>query len=244
MRIPRVYIDLPLSENTHHSLPEDTFHYLCKVLRLKSEHPLIIFNGKGGQYNATLKQVEKRSAAVDVHDFIELYNESPIKVTLGQTLSRGERMDYAVQKAVEAGVYSIHPLFSERCEVKLNDSRIEKRVQHWQQIAISAAEQSGRGIVPKVHTPVSLEAWTSNCKEMLKLTLHHHTKKELTKLPQPSDNTVAALIGPEGGLTEKEVKISEKQGFISVSLGPRVLRTETAPIVILTTLNVMWGDIS
>jgi len=244
MRIPRVYIDLPLSENTRFSLPEATFHYLCKVLRLKSEHPLIVFNGKGGQYNATLKQVEKRTAEVDTHGFIELHNESPIKVTIGQTLSRGERMDYAIQKAVEAGVYSIQPLFSERCEVKLNDSRIEKRVQHWQQIAISAAEQSGRGIVPKVHSPMPLEEWTSNCNEMLKLTLHHRTKKELTKLSKPSDNTVAVLIGPEGGLTENEVKFSEKQGFTSISLGPRVLRTETAPIVILTTLNVMWGDIS
>ncbi len=244
MRIPRVFINLPLSENSSHSLPDSTFNHLCKVLRLKSEHPLIVFNGEGGQYNATLKNVEKRSAEILVGNFIELNNESPIKVTIGQTLSRGERMDYAIQKSVEAGVYAIQPLFSERCEVKLNDSRIEKRVQHWQQIAISAAEQCGRGVIPKVHNPIALTEWVSNCKETLKLTLHHHTKKELTKLQQPADNLVAILIGPEGGLTEEEVKFSNNHNFNSIALGPRVLRTETAPIVILTALNVIWGDIA
>ncbi|MCZ2722054.1 16S rRNA (uracil(1498)-N(3))-methyltransferase [Marinomonas sp. 15G1-11] len=243
MRIPRVYIDLPLSENTLHSLPEDTFHYLCKVLRLKSEHPLIVFDGTGGQYNAILKKVEKRQAEIIINNFIALDNESPLKVTLGQTLSRGERMDYAIQKAVETGVFAIQPLFSERCEVKLNDSRIEKRVQHWQQVAISAAEQSGRGIIPQIHHPITLKEWVENCKEMLKLTLHHHTEHKLTQLSQPSNNTVAALIGPEGGLTEEEVKFSEDRGFTAISLGPRVLRTETAPIVILSTLNTLWGDI-
>ncbi|MFT2111809.1 16S rRNA (uracil(1498)-N(3))-methyltransferase [Marinomonas sp. 2405UD68-3] len=243
MRIPRVFIDLPLSENSHHPLPESTFNHLCKVLRLKSGHPLIVFNGHGGQYKATLENVEKRTAEISIGSFMELHNESPIKVSLGQSLSRGERMDYAIQKAVEAGVYSIQPLFSDRCEVKLNDSRIEKRVQHWQQIAISAAEQCGRGVVPKVYRPILLEEWVVNCKETLRLTLHHHTKKNLTKLHKPEDCKVAVLIGPEGGLTEKEVEISNKQGFSSLALGPRVLRTETAPVVILTALNVIWGDL-
>lgn len=243
MRIPRIYVDLELTENTTLTLPEATFHYLCKVLRLKEAHPLTLFNGHGGQYHASLTQVTKRTADVLIGTFEELNNESPIQVTIGQTLSRGERMDYAIQKAVEAGVFAIQPLFSERCEVKLHDSRIEKRLQHWQQVAISAAEQCGRGTVPIIHPPQPLVEWTGNCKEMLKLTLHHHTQKPITEMSAPADNTIAVLIGPEGGLTEEEVNHSLNQGFMPIALGPRVLRTETAPVVALTAINLLWGDI-
>jgi 16S rRNA (uracil1498-N3)-methyltransferase len=248
MRIPRIFIDTELTENTTLALPDSAFQHLCKVLRLKSDHPIRVFNGrefngKIGQFNATLCDVEKRSANIFVTDFEALHNESPIQVTLGQTLSRGERMDYAVQKAVEAGVYAIQPLFSERCEVKLQDSRAEKRLLHWQQVAISAAEQCGRGIVPIVYPPVELSDWVVNCNEMLKLTLHHHSAKPIRQFEQPTNNCIALLVGPEGGLTEKEVQLSEKSGFNAITLGPRVLRTETAPIVALSVINTLWGDI-
>jgi 16S rRNA (uracil1498-N3)-methyltransferase len=202
-----------------------------------------VFNGQGGQYKATLKNVEKRSAQILTQEFQTLDNESPIKVTLGQSLSRGERMDYAIQKAVEAGIHSIQPLISERCEVKLNAERLDKKIQHWQQIAISAAEQSGRGHVPTILAPINLLEWIAECKDMLKITLHHHSAKPITELSQPLDKNVSVLIGPEGGLTEDEVAASIKQGFQPVALGPRVLRTETAPVVILTCINLLWGDI-
>ncbi|PYF78887.1 16S rRNA m(3)U-1498 methyltransferase [Marinomonas alcarazii] len=248
MRIPRIFIDTELNENSTLALPDSAFQHLCKVLRLKSGHPLRVFNGqefnsKSRQYNATLSDVEKRSASIQIADFEELENESPIQVTVGQTLSRGERMDYAIQKSVEAGVFAIQPLFSERCEVKLQDSRAEKRLQHWQQVAISAAEQCGRGIVPTVYPPIELTEWITNCNEMLKLTLHHHSAKPIRQFEKPSNNRIALLIGPEGGLSEKEVQLSEKSGFNAISLGPRVLRTETAPIVALSVINALWGDI-
>ncbi|WP_421846922.1 16S rRNA (uracil(1498)-N(3))-methyltransferase [Marinomonas sp.] len=248
MRIPRIFIDTELNENTTLALPDSAFQHLCKVLRLKSDHPIRVFNGrefngKGGQFNATLCDVEKRSANVHVTDFEALDNESPIQVTIGQTLSRGERMDYAIQKSVEAGVFAIQPLFSERCEVKLQDSRAEKRQQHWQQVAISAAEQCGRAIVPIVHPPIELSEWVEKCNEMLKLTLHHHSAKAISQYEKPTNNRVVLLIGPEGGLTEKEVQLSEKSGFNAITLGPRVLRTETAPIVALSVINAIWGDI-
>ncbi|ETX12046.1 16S rRNA methyltransferase [Marinomonas ushuaiensis DSM 15871] len=244
MRIPRVFIDTELNENTVIALPDSTFQHLCKVLRLRSDHPLRVFNGKGGQFHATLCDVEKRSANISITQCEPLNNESPIQVTIGQTLSRGERMDYAIQKAVEAGVYAIQPLFSERCEVKLQNDRVEKRLQHWQQIAISAAEQCGRGIIPIVHPPKELHNWVGECNEMLKFTLHHHSAKPIANFARPSGNQICLLIGPEGGLTENEVQLAEKKGFNAITLGPRVLRTETAPVVALSVINTLWGDIS
>lgn len=243
MRIPRIFIDTDLNENTQINLPDSTFQHVCKVLRLKSGHPVRVFNGKGGQYHATLCDVEKRSANLSISHFEPLHNESPIQVTIGQTLSRGERMDYAIQKSVEAGVYAIQPLFSERCEVKLQADRLEKRLTHWQQVAISAAEQCGRGFVPQVHFPIELEEWLDKCKEMLTLTLHHHSAKPINQFQCPENKQVSLLIGPEGGLTENEVQLSESKGFKAISLGPRVLRTETAPVVALSVINTLWGDI-
>ncbi|WP_417506796.1 16S rRNA (uracil(1498)-N(3))-methyltransferase [Marinomonas gallaica] len=243
MRIPRIFVDLPLAEHNTFDFPDSAFQHCCKVLRLKEDHPVVLFNGQGGQYQAKLVNVQKRSAQVAVDTFEVLNNESPLLVTIGQSISRGERMDYAIQKAVESGVYKIQPLFSERCEVRLNDARLEKRVQHWQQVAISAAEQSGRGIVPEVCFPIDLQDWVSNCNEMLKLTLHHHSARPLNQLTQPDNQKIALLIGPEGGLSEAEVGLAEQQGFSAIALGPRVLRTETAPIVALTALNLLWGDL-
>lgn len=243
MRIPRIYVDLPLAEHSTFDLPDGAFQHCCKVLRLKDDHPIIVFNGLGGQYHAKLANVQKRSAQLTVENFVTLDNESPLKVTIGQSISRGERMDYAVQKAVEAGVYRIQPLFSERCEVRLNDARLEKRVQHWQQVAISAAEQSGRGVVPEVCFPIPLEEWVVNCNDMLKLTLHHHSARPLQDFSEPKNQQIALLIGPEGGLSEDEVRFAQQHQFSAIALGPRVLRTETAPVVALTALNMRWGDI-
>jgi 16S rRNA (uracil1498-N3)-methyltransferase len=243
MRIPRIYVDLPLQENSIFDLPAASFQHVCKVLRLKNDYSLILFNGKGGQFKAKLFNVEKRSAQVATEAFQTLENESPFKVTIGQTISRGERMDYAIQKAVEAGVHSIQPLFSDRCEVKLNSERLDKKLLHWQQIAISATEQSGRGHVPQIMEPINLLDWVADCKDMLKITMHHHSAKPISEMTQPLDKNVSVLIGPEGGLTEEEVESSISQGFPPVALGPRVLSTETAPVVVLTCINLLWGDI-
>lgn len=242
LRIPRIYVDLPLSTQSVQVLPDMAFHHLCKVLRLKDGHPIVLFDGRGGEYEATLIEVEKRTAKADVGAFRPLDNESPLKVTVGQCLSRGERMDYAIQKAVENGVHNIQPLFSERCEVKLNEGRLEKRLQHWQQVAISAAEQSGRGWVPQILSPMDLSTWVEECNEMLKIVLHHHCPRPLRELSKPANGEIALLVGPEGGLTETEVALAQAHDFSPVALGPRVLRTETAPVVALSALHLLWGD--
>ncbi|TDO97593.1 16S rRNA (uracil(1498)-N(3))-methyltransferase [Marinomonas balearica] len=243
MRIPRIYVEIDLAENTTITLPDSAFQHCCKVLRLKEGQSLTLFNGTGGEYDATLADVQKRTANAHLKNYRILENESPLKVTIGQSLSRGERMDYAIQKAVESGVFQIQPLFSERCEVKLQDDRIEKRLKHWQQVSISAAEQCGRGIVPKILSPINLLDWVEKCNDLLKLTLHHHCAQPIQHFEPPKENDIALLIGPEGGLTETEVTKACQFGFQAIALGPRVLRTETAPIVALTTLNLLWGDI-
>ncbi|TBR43876.1 16S rRNA (uracil(1498)-N(3))-methyltransferase [Marinomonas agarivorans] len=242
MRIPRIYVDLPLAENQTFDLPDPAFQHVCKVLRCKENHPVMVFNGTGGEYTATLCQVEKRQAKIHTTAYHALQNESPIKVTLGQVISRGERMDYAIQKAVEAGVHQIQPLFSERCEVKLNKERLHKRQQHWQQIAISAAEQSGRGVISQVLPAMMLSDWLPSRPESLKLTLHPHAAQPISDLSYVSGD-IAVLIGPEGGLTEKEVQDSMQHQFQNIVLGPRVVRTETAPVMALTAINLLWGDI-
>ena len=243
MRIPRIYVDLPLAENTLVDLPEAGFQHVCKVLRLKEDQLLIVFNGEGGEYQATLQNVEKRRAQINIQDFQPKDSESPLKVTLGQVLSRGERMDYAIQKAVEAGVHIIQPLFSERCEVKLNAERMEKRLQHWQQVAISAAEQSGRCLITNIRPPMTLSDWLEECSSQVKITMHPHKAKSLKSLPTPAENNIAVLVGPEGGLSDMEIQSSADKGFQCITLGPRILRTETAPVVILTALNLLWGDL-
>lgn len=243
MRIPRIYVDLPLAEGTLVDLPDTAFQHVCKVLRFKEGKSLIVFNGEGGEFSAILQNVEKRRAQIDVKEFQSTNSESPLQITLGQVLSRGERMDYAIQKAVEAGVQTIQPLFSERCEVKLNAERMDKRVQHWQQVAISAAEQSGRCLITRVLAPITLSDWLETCSSPVKITMHPHKAKSLKSLPTPAENNIAVLVGPEGGLSDMEIQSSIGKGFQCVTLGPRILRTETAPVVILTALNLLWGDL-
>ena len=168
--------------------------------------------------------------------------ESGLTIELGQVMSRGERMDYAVQKATELGVTRIVPLFSERCEVKLSSERQDKRQQHWQQVAISACEQSGRSRVPEIAQPQPLSQWLTQCHSALKLVLHPDAAMPLAQRQAPA--SVALLIGPEGGLGDQEIAQARAAGFDSLQLGPRVLRTETAPVAALAVLQYLWGDLA
>ena len=176
---------------------------------------------------------------VELRESLTGLPESSLQIHLGQGLSRGERMDWAIQKATELGVAEITPLFTERCEVRLNDERMQKRLEHWQQIAISACEQCGRSKVPVIHVPQSVKDWQAAVQADLKLVLHP-VAQPLTEHAAPS--TLAFLIGPEGGLTDAEVAHAAEQGFLPARLGPRVLRTETAPIVALSVAQQLWGD--
>ncbi|MDO6422033.1 16S rRNA (uracil(1498)-N(3))-methyltransferase [Saccharophagus degradans] len=240
MRIPRIYIDKPITANSNLELDGPTAHYLLKVLRMESGRELILFNGQGGEYNAIIESAGKKSLTCTVADHTPKECESTLNTELAIGVSRGERMDWVLQKATELGVSRIVPLFAERTEVKLKGERLDKKVQHWQQILISACEQCTRNTLPVLATPTTLEQYVKTSQAEQKFVLHHRTEKQLRDITKPQ--SAALLIGPEGGLTEEEIKIAEAHGFNPLALGPRVLRTETAPIAALSVLQFVWGD--
>lgn len=239
MRISRFYLDAPLSIGEH-VLTGDLAHYVSRVLRFGPGAQVQIFNGSGQEWPGTVVEVGKREVRIDLEQPVAGLDESPLAIHLGQAMSRGERMDWAIQKAVELGVAQITPLYTERCEVRLQGDRALKRQQHWQQIAVSACEQSGRSVVPKINPPTPLSDWITSTEADLKLVLHHRTERDPRQLPTP--HSLALLIGPEGGLSPAEISQAEQSGFHSVRFGPRVLRTETAPVVALSMAQHLWGD--
>jgi 16S rRNA (uracil1498-N3)-methyltransferase len=206
---------------------------------MKTGDKLRLFNGDGNFYPATITETKKKSLTVHIESKEPATTESNLHTHIGQVMSRGDRMDYAIQKSTEMGVKEITPLFSERCEVKLNAERAEKRRLHWEQVAISAAEQCGRASIPSIHSPVTLEEWIKNCTG-LSLVLHHRDTQNLSTLDKP--DSVNLLIGPEGGLSEHEIEQAKNHHFIAATLGPRVLRTETAPVTALSIIQWLWGD--
>lgn len=238
MRLSRFFIDAPLSLGEH-SLPEAQAHYIGRVLRMAEGDALQVFDGSGMEFRGTLLEVGKKRVTVRLDESFAGQVESPLQIHLGQGLSRGERMDWAIQKATELGVSEITPIFSERCEVRLKDERADKRLMHWRQVAISACEQCGRSRVPVIHPPLLLADWVKETQAELKLVLHP-VAEPLVSHAKPA--SLAFLIGPEGGLSDAEVEQAHGAGFLPARLGPRVLRTETAPVVALAVAQQLWGD--
>lgn len=231
----RFYIETELNTGNTIELTESVFHHWVRVLRAKVQEKAIFFNGKGGEYRVTLTEINKKNAFVSVDHFEAIDRTAPFKVILGQVMSKGDRMDYAIQKAVELGVAEIQLLTSERCEMRLKYDRDQKKLDHWQGIAIAACEQCGMNIVPKIHAPISLEKWLASALPNTKLVLAPN-KDETDPLNDASQD-IALLIGPEGGLSEAEILAANQAGFTSWCIGERVLRTETAPVVALSILN-------
>jgi len=223
------------------NLSDSVVQHVSRALRMRSGDALILFNGDGNEYQAELTEVARRNASATITSTTMPARMSPLNITIGQAVSRGERMDYAVQKATELGMNQLVPLFTERCEVRLNSERQDKRRQHWQQVAVSACEQSLRCDLPEISEPQSLNNWLDNVEADLKLVLHHHTEQPLGDFDKPG--SVALLIGPEGGLSETEVELALSKGFKPVAFGPRVFRTETAPVAALSVLQYLWGDL-
>ncbi|MQA52141.1 16S rRNA (uracil(1498)-N(3))-methyltransferase [Pseudomonas piscis] len=238
MRLSRFFIDTPLSLGEH-ELPEAQAHYIARVLRMAEGDALQVFDGSGQEFRGTLVEVGKKRVRIGLDESFAGQPESPLRIHLGQGLSRGERMDWAIQKATELGVDQITPIFSERCEVRLKDERADKRLLHWRQVAISACEQCGRSKVPVIHPPLLLADWLKQTAADLKLVLHP-VAQPLESHARPE--TLAFLIGPEGGLSDAEVEQAQGAGFLPARLGPRVLRTETAPVVALAVAQQLWGD--
>lgn len=233
--MPRFFIEADLAENTSVELTETVFHHWVKVLRAQVGEKAILFNGQGGEYQAELIEVAKKSAVVQISDFNPNNRTPAIHTLLGQVMSKGDRMDYAIQKAVELGVSNIQLLTSERCEMRLKYDRDQKKLDHWQGIAVAACEQCGLNIVPQILAPMSLEKWLET--ELPETRLVLAPNKDEVDVLAKATHDIALLIGPEGGLSEAEITASNQKGFVNWCIGQRVLRTETAPVVALSILN-------
>lgn len=242
MRTIRIYQNSPLDLQTVVSLDQEAANHAVNVLRLQAGQAVQLFNGQGGAYNGVLVEATKKHARVELQQYRPDEVESPLCLHLAQGISRGERMDYTIQKAVELGISAITPIFTERCNVKLAADRQDKKQHHWQRIAISACEQSGRNRVPVVHEPVSLQTWLQKpCG--LGFVLHHRHSQTLSDIAFDQTQDMHLLIGPEGGLSQVEIDQALHAGYHALKLGPRVLRTETAALVALSILQYQWGDI-
>lgn len=242
MRIPTIYTETTLAENIEAVLDDSSAHHIANVLRMKQGDQLRLFNGSGFFFSASITQSSKKHVSVMIDASEKAQSESSLHTHLGQVMSRGDRMDYAIQKSTEMGVNEITPLMSERCELKLKSDRENKRLAHWQQVAISAAEQCGRATVPTIHPVSSLEDWLKQQSNTgLSLVFHHRDTQNLSQI-QTAPNHVNLLIGPEGGLSEIEIEQAKQANFIACTFGPRVMRTETAPVACLSVLQWLWGD--
>lgn len=240
-KMPRLYVPAAFEVGGTLTLPEGPARHLTRVLRMGEEAPLVLFDGNGQEAGARLTDVSRKRTTVTLEALWPGEDESPLAVHLGQAVSKGDRMDYAIQKAVELGVAAITPLYTERGDVRLKGEREEKKLAHWQAVAASACEQCGRAVVPPVHPPQPLVAWLSQRNEPLRLMLHLATGNAFAQAPKPV--AAALLIGPEGGLTPDDIAAAQAADFIPLTLGPRVLRTETAPVVALTLLQHHFGDL-
>lgn len=240
MRTSRIFVDQPLNVGADIELDDDAAHYLRTVLRLKQEQTLAIFNGHGGEYLGRFSEVNRKMVRIAIERFIDRDIESPLHINLGLGISRGDRMDWAVQKAVELGVNVLTPLISERCVIKFNDDKKHQRLQHWRHIVQHAAEQSGRTRLPILHDISPLPDWQSR-QSGLRIFLDPHAEHSLTDL-HPQDRCITLLSGPEGGFSDSERQQANAAGFVPVRLGARILRTETAALSALTAVQTLWGD--
>ena len=239
--MPRFYVDFALSPDSVVELPDNVVRHL-NVLRVKNTEEIVLFNGNGKAYPALPEVLEKRRASVRILREEATDNESPLNITLVQAVSAAERMDFTLQKSVELGVAEIRPVISERCVVRLSGERAEKRVARWQEIVVSACEQSGRNIVPKV-LPLTtyVQALQQLPQETTKLLMSLNRAQKLGDV-RPQSGKVVFMVGPEGGWTEKEEQQAFDAGFQSVTLGKRVLRTETASLAAIAAMQTLWGD--
>lgn len=242
MRIPRIYHPEPLTAGSQIALSDDAANHVGRVLRMSSGQALELFDGSNLVFDGEILHADKRSVTVTILHSREDNRESPLHLHLGQVMSRGEKMEFTIQKSIELGVSIITPLFSERCGVKLDAERLAKKIQQWQKIAIAACEQCGRNQLPQVREAMTLEAWCREQDEALKLNLHPRAQHSINTLPQPVER-IRLLIGPEGGLSADEIAMTGQHGFTDILLGPRVLRTETTALTAITALQVRFGDL-
>ncbi len=241
MRIPRFYQADQLYLEQSIELSADNFRHAIQVMRLKVGSALILFNGEAGEYHATLVEVGRRSASVQITSFDTVDRESPLETKLVLALIKPDKMDFAVQKAVEMGVNVIQPVITERSVIQVKASRLEKKIKHWEKVVISACEQSGRTRIPNLLAPVSLPDYLQQPTSAMRVAMSPTAKQPLSELSQ-NETAIDLLIGPEGGYTDAEETLLNENNVTLIPFGPRILRAETAVVAGLTALQTLWGD--
>jgi 16S rRNA (uracil1498-N3)-methyltransferase len=243
MRLTRVHVAEPLAPGRRHTIEGDAANHIARVLRLEPGAPLTVFDGRGGEYSARIEALLKSAVIIEVQARSPSSRESSLSLTLAQGVSRGERMDWVVQKATELGVSRIIPVLTERTVVKLDAKQSERKLAHWHGIAVAACEQSGRDKIPDIVAPLSLPDFLRAIDpQTTRLLLSPTGTQRVTDLNAP-ERKIVVLIGPEGGLAETEQRAAIGAGFLAVRMGPRVLRTETAAVAALTLLQHQFGDL-
>ena len=240
MRVSRLYVDAALNVGGRIELDDDAAHYVRSVLRLKQDQAIVVFNGQGGEYHARFSEVSRKAVRAEIESHVARDVESPLAIHLGLGISRGDRMDWAVQKAVELGVTQLTPLITERCVIKFNDDKKQQRFDHWHGIIRHAAEQSGRTCLPKLHPVTSFAEWVDMQTE-LRVFLDPYANHSLHDVT-PENQRLTLLSGPEGGFSDQEREFARQAGFTAVRMGARILRTETAVLSALTAAQTLWGD--
>jgi len=240
MRIPRILVELPLGPAAPVTLPPGPSRYLLQVLRLRAGDPLILFNGDGRDYPGRLSVPAKDAIQVQLDHSTEIEPPPRLRIHLGIGISKGERMDWVIQKAVELGVTCISPLFTKRSLVRLAGERLHRREQHWHGVLAAACEQSGRRCIPELAAGTSLTHWLTR-QYPCPLLLDPGSVTALPALSNPGE-ALTLLAGPEGGLAPEERALAQQAGFTTVRLGPRILRAETAPLAAVAAIQALWGD--
>jgi 16S rRNA (uracil1498-N3)-methyltransferase len=242
MRQIRIHVDFPLAVGAEVTLPESAAEHVVRVLRLRRGEPIVLFNGDGREYPAKLVELGKRAATAVIHAVAEVDREPMLRLTLAQSIARGEKMDWILQKATELGVARVVPLLTERTEVRLDQDRAARRLAHWRGVIAAACEQCGRNRLPTLETPQRLDRWLAELTgDALRLALLPDGESTLRRLP-PLQQGVILVVGPEGGLSEQDARLLHHGGFRGLRLGPRTLRTETAALAALAALQALYGD--
>ncbi|MDR3480702.1 MAG: 16S rRNA (uracil(1498)-N(3))-methyltransferase [Burkholderiaceae bacterium] len=240
--MPRFYCAQALSIGAVIDLPDHVAHHV-QVLRLGIDAHITLFNGEGGEFTATVSQIEKKRVTAEIKAFSPREAELPYAVTLAQALPEASKMDEIVQKAVELGATAIQPLAAQRCVVRLTSERANKKFAHWQGIIIAAAEQSGRNRLPNLAEPANFDDWIAQHDLHKRILLSPRAEQSLSDWARHHPpQALTLLIGPEGGFTEKEETLAGMQGALTLSIGTRILRTETAGMAALAAINAVWGE--
>jgi 16S rRNA (uracil1498-N3)-methyltransferase len=242
MRAPRVYHPAALQVGRDATLDEAASRHLTRVLRMRIGEPLTLFDGSGGEYRGVIRSLERHGVRVRIEAFHPIERETPLKIGLAQVISAGDLMDLTVQKAVELGAAWIQPLAAQRAKVRLDQPRAERRVAHWQRVAVAACEQCGRNTVPRVAPVLELAEWLARGAPCAHRILLDPLASTPISRAGPLSGETVLLVGAESGLSDEEAALAGTHGFAAVNLGPRVLRTETAGLAALAALQALWGD--